>query len=82
MKLINRYERVLKDLDVLTRYVSEASLTHDKLDDKRNAQNVIYNIIAARRNLRLRYFDFEDAISSLTICPECGALSCDCHCEK
>ncbi len=80
MTLIDRFERVLKDLDVLTRYAREGSKAHETLNTKLAATKVQNLLSATRRTLRLQYFEVEDTFSPLHMCPDCEKLFCDCEC--
>jgi hypothetical protein len=82
MKLMDRFERVLKDLDALTRYAREGLNAHETLDAKLVAIKVQNLLSDTRRALRLQYFKVEDTFSSLHTCSDCEKLSCDCKCEE
>jgi hypothetical protein len=57
----DRAERVLKDLDKLARAVEAGAVGCDKLDDKVRMHRTQKDINEARRLMRTRIFEIEDA---------------------
>ncbi len=62
MKPIERFERILKDLDVCGQLASGGSLAHKTINDKVAAVNVEMAIRKVRRVLQAMYYGFEDAV--------------------
>ena len=74
MKLRDRTERVLKDLDNLHRSIGKASLATSILQEKVDLHRLRSEISDARSVMLCRIFDIEDAQANcdkVENCPEC-----------
>ena len=61
MTLTERAERILKDLDRLSREIHEASAANLSLDDKIVMQRTYRELCDARNIVRKHYYNIEDA---------------------
>ena len=64
-RLCRRYERILRDLDVLTRGVRAGALAHSSLDEKVDARRLQTVLEQVRAKLRVEVFALEDAVREL-----------------
>jgi len=62
MTMMERFERVLKDLDRCTQLAERGANLHTTLEEKLAAQRVIRVLREARASLRPQYYEFEDAV--------------------
>ena len=72
-----RMERVLKDLDVLTRIAEKAAHGAVLLDDKVSMHRLCKDLREARQIARKNHFAIEDAdryAAGVIDCPTCGGI--------
>ena len=65
MRIEDRFERILKDLDVCTRQVGRGATLHNNLDAKVDAHRLKKILQDVRAKLRIEYFAFEDAVKPI-----------------
>lgn len=77
MRIRDRYERVLKDLDVLAQTCRAGLVGIDNLEDKVRMSRTQNTITHMRHDLRTLVFDLDDAeefAKKTERCPECYSL--------
>lgn len=63
MRTINRVERILKDLDALSKDVETAAKCNSVLETKVNRFRIVKMLKKCRADIRLRYYDIDDCES-------------------